>query len=248
VIIDPITAFMGHDKNFDSHRVSDVRSQLHPLSRLAEKLDVPFGLVTHPPKNASARTVLDNYIGSQAFIAAARVGHYFVEELGEEDDRGFRRPTGRIFFITPKTSHSDRALARTLAFRIEAVPIGWNAAKEREIRAPRIVWETEPIDLTADEAVQANKFTPLDRRKARSVSVKEFLRDILAAGPVARNTVVERGAEKGFSLRQLQAALKAIDGKTFKALGDQPTPWFWCLPEHKPTGAENGDEEEGHHG
>src|SRR5262249_7121697 len=38
VAIDPITAFMGHGKGFDSHRASDVRSQLHPLSKLAEKL------------------------------------------------------------------------------------------------------------------------------------------------------------------------------------------------------------------
>jgi DNA polymerase bacteriophage-type len=199
VIIDPITAYMGHGNGFDSHRVSDVRSQLHPLTRLAEKLDIPFGLVTHPPKNASARTVLDNYIGSQAFIAAARVGHYFVEELGEEDDRGFRRPTGRIFFITPKTSHSARASVRTLAFRIEDAPIGWNAKKEREIRAPRVVWEKDPIDLTADEAVQVNKFAPSDRRKARSAPVKEFLRDILASGPVPQKIVVERGAAKGIS-------------------------------------------------
>jgi putative DNA primase/helicase len=247
VIVDPVTAFMGHNKNFDSHRVSDVRSQLHPLSRLAEKLDVPFGLVTHPPKNASARTVLDNYIGSQAFIAAARVGHYFVEELGEEDDRGFRRPTGRVFFITPKTSHSARASARTLAFRIEEVLVGWNAAKGREIRAPRVAWEKEPVDLTADEAVQANKFTPVDRRKARSAPAKEFLRDILAAGPVARNTVIERGAEKGLSFKQLRGALKAIEGESFKAVGEH-APWFWCRPEHKPADAETGEEEENHHG
>jgi hypothetical protein len=49
VAIDPITAFMGHGRGFDSHRASDVRSQLHPLSRLAEKL----GAVTHPPKCAA---------------------------------------------------------------------------------------------------------------------------------------------------------------------------------------------------
>ena len=54
VAIDPITAFMGHGRGFDSHRASDVRSQLHPLSRLAEKLGVGFSAVTHPPKNAGS--------------------------------------------------------------------------------------------------------------------------------------------------------------------------------------------------
>ena len=244
IIVDPVTAYMGHGKGFDSHRVSDVRSQLHPLARLAEKLDIPFGLVTHPPKNASTRMVLDNYIGSQAFIAAARVGHYFVEELGEEDDRGFRRPTGRIFFITPKTSHSARASVRTLAFRIEETGIGWNIKKECEIRAPRVVWEKDPIDLTADEAVQANKFAPGDRRKARSAPVKEFLRDILANGPVLAKIVIERGAAKGLSIDQLRRARKAISAAAFKRRGENViSPWLWSLPENVPPDAEIENEE-----
>ena len=107
VAIDPITAFMGHGRGFDSHRASDVRSQLHPLSRLAEKLGVGFSAVTHPPKNAGTRTALDSFIGSQAFIAAARVGHYCIAELGEEDDHGRRRPTGRVLFTCPKPNHSS---------------------------------------------------------------------------------------------------------------------------------------------
>jgi hypothetical protein len=31
VTIDPITAYMGSGKGFDSHRATDVRSQLSPL-------------------------------------------------------------------------------------------------------------------------------------------------------------------------------------------------------------------------
>ena len=158
VTIDPITAYMGSGRGFDSHRATDVRSQLLPLAKLAEKLNVAFSAVTHPPKNAAARAAIDSFIGSQAFIAASRVGHYCISELGEEDDRGRRRPTGRVLFTTVRCSHA--ATPPTLAYRIETVCIGWDAKHERDIIVPRIVWEREPVDITADDAIAANKSLP----------------------------------------------------------------------------------------
>jgi predicted ATP-dependent serine protease len=89
VTIDPITAFMGHAKNFDSHRATDVRSQLSPLKTLAERTGVAFSAITHPPKNASPRA-LDHFIGSQAM---------------EEGENGARRETGRRFFTNPKINN-----------------------------------------------------------------------------------------------------------------------------------------------
>lgn len=242
VAIDPITAFMGHGRGFDSHRASDVRSQLHPLSRLAEKLNIGFSAVTHPPKNAGARSAMDSFIGSQAFIAAARVGHYAITELSEEeDDRGRRRPTGRVLFTCPKPNHS--AAVPTLAYRIEVVSLGWDAKRECEITAPRIVWDPEPVDITADEAIAANKPTLVDNRKAKAASVREFLRDILAAGPVLANVVKERGAVKKFTYDQLRRAREHIGARTFKRRGENlDSPWMWAMPEHVPADAEIGDE------
>jgi DNA polymerase bacteriophage-type len=113
VAIDPITAFMGSGKHFDSHRATDVRSQLGPLGLLAEKLNVAFSTVTHPPKNASQRAI-DHFIGSQAYIAVARIGHICIDEM-EDGDNGPRRPTGRLLFANPKNNFS--ALVPTLAYR-----------------------------------------------------------------------------------------------------------------------------------
>jgi hypothetical protein len=110
ITIDPITAFMGSGRGFDSHRATDVRSQLAPLKDFAERLDVCVIGVTHPPKGASARAALDSFIGSQAFIATARVGKYLVEELGEADGHGFRRPTGRVLFTTPKATRKNKRI------------------------------------------------------------------------------------------------------------------------------------------
>src|SRR5262249_11727936 len=151
---------------------------------------------------------------SQAFIATARVGKYLIEELGEVDDRGFRRPTGRVLFTTPKTS--DGMKPATLAFRQEDVTIGYVPGTDRLIKTRRIIWDAEPVDLTADEARIANTPSSGEGRKARSAPVKEFLREILAAGPIPQKTVVERGAEQGLSLQQLKRAKKAISAKAFK--------------------------------
>jgi hypothetical protein len=239
--IDPITAYMGSGRGFDSHRATDVRAQLHPLKVFAEKLDIAVSAITHPPKNASTRSVLDNFIGSQAYIAAARVGHYCIEELGEEDDRGFRRPTGRVLYTVPKSSHS--APVPTLVFRKEVVQLGHDPDTDEPIEVPRLIWEGT-ADLAAEEAVAANKPADGDGRKAKAAPVREFLRDILATGPVMRNIVVERGAEKGFSLPQLRRALKNV-GEPFKQPGeDFNSPWMWALPKDVPANAIRPTKEE----
>jgi putative DNA primase/helicase len=72
ICIDPITAYLGG--KMDSHKATEVRSQLSPLRDFAESNNVAISAITHPPKAASARAI-DHFIGSQAFIAAARVGH-----------------------------------------------------------------------------------------------------------------------------------------------------------------------------
>jgi hypothetical protein len=242
--IDPITAFMGSGKGFDSHRATDVRSQLYPLSKLAEELNVTFGVVTHPPKGAASRAALDSFIGSQAFIAAARVGHYCVAELGPEDDRGFRRPTGRVLFTTVKSSHS--APPRTLAFRREVVRIGYDDNAREWIEAPRVVWDAEPLDLTADEAIASNREQHGDRRKMKAAPVREFLRAELteAGGFALQKTIVDRGAPN-FSIDQLRYALEKIGGEPFRRKGEgKNSAWWWALPGQKPADATTGEDDD----
>jgi hypothetical protein len=97
-------------------------------------------------------------------------------------------------FTTPKTS--DGPKPPTLAFRQEDVVIGYVPNSDRLIRTRRLVWDDESVDLTADEARIANTPTPGstlgNRRRVRTALVREFLRDVLKAGPVPQKTVVER--------------------------------------------------------
>jgi hypothetical protein len=106
--IDPITAYMGG--KVDSHRATDVRGQLGPLADLAERMNVALSAITHPPKQSTHRAI-DHFIGSQAFIAAARVGHMAIEEV-DEDEHGHRNPTGRSLFANPKNNVSRHSTRR----------------------------------------------------------------------------------------------------------------------------------------
>jgi putative DNA primase/helicase len=237
VTIDPITAFMGPGKGFDSHRTTDVRSQLGPLKTMAERIGVAFSAITHPPKNAGPRA-LDHFIGSQAFIAAARLGHLVVPEM-EDGPNGSKRVTERRFFTTVK--HNIEGPQPTLAYHLETRDVGWDERLQRIIRAPVIVWDGQD-DITAEEALAATRTTKMPR-----ASAQDFLRTILVGGPLERTTIVEQGARRGFSYDQLWRAKKTLGVQAGKkgnpALG-QPSSWSWSLPEQTPPGSEPASESE----
>jgi hypothetical protein len=224
VTIDPITAYMGHAKHFDSHRATDVRSQLSPLKKLAEQTGVAFSAITHPPKNASARA-LDHFIGSQAFIAAARIGHLCVAEM-EEGENGAKRQTGRRFFTNPKINIEARQ--PTLVYQIDVVEIGFDEDSNMPIKAPVVRWEGV-TDITAEEALAASKPT----KGNKGPNAKEFLADVLISGPVLQKTIIERGAERGFTYKQLWTAKDALGIEDFREKAPRGAS-FWVLPQHAP--------------
>jgi putative DNA primase/helicase len=147
ITVDPITAYMGG--KIDSHKTTEVRSQLGPLKDFAERMDVPVCTITHPPKSASQRAI-DHYIGSQAFIAAGRIGHLCIGEMEPGEDP---KPTGRILFTMAKTNH---IWMPTLAYRIEQVVVGQDPDTHDIIAAPHVVWAQEAVAITADQAVAAS--------------------------------------------------------------------------------------------
>jgi hypothetical protein len=208
----------------DSHRATDVRGQLGPLADVAERTDVALSAITHPPKHTSQRAI-DHFIGSQAFIAAARIGHMAIEEM-DEDEHGNRLPTGRSLFTNPKNNVSRKM--PTLAYRIVEKQL------DSGITAPCVTWE-EVVDITADQAVAAA--TPSKAHGQQSGAVM-FLLNILANGPVPVKLIEERAAACGFSMDQLKRAKKKIGIGAFKAEGVEHGGWLWALPQHAPQDAQ----------
>jgi DNA polymerase bacteriophage-type len=236
VLIDPITAYMGSPTSgrFDSHRATDVRSVLGPLKDLAERRRTAISAITHPPKGAKA-SPLDSFIGSQAYVAAARIAHLCVPET-EAGLAGAVRNTGRVFFTQVKNNIGLKA--STLAYHLDTKSIGFDRCGEPLKPAPYVLWE-DAVDITSAEALAQTRAVA----KTKVNPVHEFLRDILASGPVLQKIIVERGAAKKISLSQLRRARKAIGAVTFKRRGGNViSPWLWALPEHVPDDVEREDE------
>jgi hypothetical protein len=133
ILIDPITAYMGGGKKFDSHRATDVRAQLNPIKVLAEQRSIAISCLTHPPKNASQRA-LDHFIASQAFIAVPRIGHVCVPEM-ESDPTGNKHETGRRLFTNQRTTKP--ANNRRSPIAPKSSPSASTTRKERLSRVAR---------------------------------------------------------------------------------------------------------------
>ena len=227
VAIDPITAFMG---KVDSHRATDVRGQLGPLADLAERMNVAISAVTHPPKYQSQRAI-DHFIGSQAFIAAGRVGHLCVEEIERDEDgkpvhdeEGKVVTTGRNLFTNPKTNVFKKM--PTLAYKIEEVVVAQDAATNENIASPHVVWDATPLDLTADQALASASSKP---PKDKGPDVRAFLEDTLANGPVLQKKIEERAAQRGITPDQLKRMKEKLCVQSEKSGFEGP--WMWSLPE-----------------
>jgi hypothetical protein len=67
----------------------------------------------------------------------------------------------------------------------------------------------------------------------RTVDPKTFITDVLVNGPVPVITVLERGAARGLTRKQILYAREQMNIIAFKETGRQHGCWFWSLPQHE---------------
>jgi putative DNA primase/helicase len=222
VTIDPITAYMGG--KIDSHKTTEVRAQLGPLKDFAERMNVAVSTITHPPKSAVQKAI-DHYIGSQAFIAAGRIGHVCVAEMeAGEDERP--KSTGRILFANAK--NNPHVPMPTLAYRISEMVVGQDPGTHDNIAAPRVIWDAQPVEITADQAIAASNGAPKSASRGAQAEVQAFLQELLEPGPIAAQEVEKAGAQRGFTPQQLKTAQRALRIKSTKEKGEAAG-WIWSL-------------------
>jgi hypothetical protein len=221
ICIDPITAYMGGKT--DSHKATEVRSQLGPLKDFSERTNVAVSAITHPAKNAGAKAI-DYFIGSQAFIAAARVGHACFEEI-EVDEDGEKNPTGRILFTNVK--HNAHRKMPTLAFRIESHFI--YPEPFLPIESSCVVWEKEAVTISADQAMAAARGGAKAKSEEASSEIVEFLRMMLDAGggSCKQTDIAEQAEALGYSDKEMRTARKKAHIVSKKEGFDGPWMWTW---------------------
>jgi len=190
VIIDPVSSYLGKT---DSHKNSEVRGVLEPLSEMAERTRVGVLTITHFSKTGAANTTkaLHRFIGSIAFTGAPRTAFAVIEDADN---------AGRYLFLHAKNNLA--APPQGLAYRLEQTIVGDG------IVASCVAWESEPVSITANQALAAETGTA-DQRTAKQ-EAEEFLRAILAGGPVPARDV-ERAARDGLispaTLRRAKTSL-----------------------------------------
>ena len=218
VIIDPISSYLG---KVDSHKNADVRSVLEPLGEMAARLRVAIICNNHFSKGGGSAN--SRVIGSVAFVNQARAA--FIVTPDEDDET-------RMLLIPSKMNIAP--IRHGLAYRIEGCLVEFEG---KEIATSRIMFESAPITISADQALAAMEGNGQTRTdKAEAI---DFLSDLLANGPMAAKDVKKEAADASISPKSLRSAREALSIKPEKSGFEGG--WVWALP-RCPQGVEDARE------
>lgn len=207
VIIDPVSAFMGKT---DSHRNAEVRGVLAPLGELATRHGLAVVVLTHLTKSYGGKAMYRS-TGSLAFTAAARAAWLVV---ADKDD-----PSRRL--MLPVKSNLARK-SDGLAYRIESKAI--DGVED----VPYLLWDAEPVTMTADEAVAAEN----DPDRTEREDAKEWLERLLVVGPMPVKDIKGAAEAEGHSWRTLVRAKASLNVQSVATgAGGRGQAWSWKLPE-----------------
>jgi hypothetical protein len=210
VVVDPVSSYLGKT---DSHKNSEVRGVLEPLSEMAERMRIAILSITHFSKSGANNTTkaLHRFIGSIAFTGAPRAAFAVIEDAEHE---------GRRLFL-----HAKNNLARApqgLAFRLEQCLI--NDA----VVASRILWDAEPVAITANEALAADSScNETGTAKAEAI---EFLQAALAAGPLPAAEVNRMARDHGLTGKAVRSARESLGVKIERDGFGPGSKSLWTLP------------------
>lgn len=151
-------------------------------------------------------------IGSVAFVNQARSAFIVTPD---ENDR-----TRRLLIPSKTNIGPDQ---HGLAYRIEGCLIHSGG---KEILTSRVMYESAPITITADQALAAMEGN--GQAKTDKAEAADFLQDILSNGPLSAKQVKAEAAEAGITPKSLRSAREALGIKPEKSGFEGG--WLWALP------------------
>ena len=201
LVIDPITAYLSRDS--DAHNTADVRAELAPLSDLAQRYGVAVLMVSHLNK-ATTMQAIYRITGSVAFVAAARSAFGVLRDPADRDRRLF----------LPVKNNLGRDVGG-LAYRVVF-----------DGHAPRIDWESVPVDVDIDEVTSGAR--TLAKQSAVD-EVADWLRDQLRHGPISATKLWREAKTAGHSQKRVRLAIRET-GAESGPMGYAGA-WHYRLPE-----------------
>ena len=203
LLIDPIVSAVAGDM----HRANDVRRSLQAVVDFADAHGCAVIGITHFAKGGAGKAPQDRVIGSQAFGALARMVLVTAKEEGS---------SRRVMARAKSNIASDDG---GVAYSLELVTIAGG------IEATHAVWEGV-IDGTAREILGDVEHDDSEGGGER-MDAEQFLRDILADGPLPTRQVKADADGAGYSWATVRRAQKSLGITAVK--GGMKEGWTWRL-------------------
>ncbi|AJW45580.1 hypothetical protein TK49_13255 [Ralstonia mannitolilytica] len=205
LIVDPIVSAVSGD----AHRVNDVRRNLQDLVNVAAAHRCAVLGISHFAKGTKGTSPAERVIGSQAFVALAR-----MVLVAGKDEAAERRILARA---KSNISPDDGGVS----YAIEQVEAGIG------ITASRIVWG-ELIQGSAREILGDVEQDDDQEERTERDEAADFLRSLLEGGPMSTKAIKADAMGAGFSWRTIERAKRelGIDARKDGMKGG----WVWVLP------------------
>jgi phage/plasmid primase-like uncharacterized protein len=216
VVIDPIASYLGVGK-VNSSSASDVRGILAPLKELAEEMRVSVIGIMHFNKKTDVNEAMLRIADSLAYVAAARHCYVVVDH----------KDTGQRLFVKAKNNIAPDKAA--LSYEVEVVKTGFDEELDKDIYAPRVVWGDEHVEVTANEAMQAESGT--GSAPGATAKATQFLLEMLKNGPVLQTEIEEAAEEQNISMPTLRRVKKDLNIKSTREPKTHPPKWMWQMPD-----------------
>ncbi len=219
VIIDPIVMVVDGD----SHKNSDVRKGLAPLVEMAEKYNCAVLGISHITKSSKGKDPLDRVVGSMGFTAVARIVLMVAAIKSDLPSDG----PSRCVLVRAKTNIGPNLGG--FMYHIEPVEFTTDMGL---ISSSRVSWDETPIEGSASEILkfaEGNGGGRGDRESGKLSVAEDFLKMILADGPVSYPDIQSQAFQAGISRGTLVRAKSELNVKSYKQSGAgsaSPSMWF----------------------
>jgi putative DNA primase/helicase len=205
LVVDPLFAHL--DPDVKSNNDQDVRRVLSPMASMAERAGCAILVLRHLNK-AQGIASLYRGGGSIGIVGAARIA--LLVHKDTDDESGVRR------LLMVQKANVGRE-AETLAYQIDGDGVSGMS---------HIQWlgySTKTVDGVMGQ--------PLDRMDREDASeAEEWLRDMLASGPVSSTEIMREATKAGFRERALKRAKSNIGAKVQRHGFGKEGQWQWHIP------------------
>lgn len=232
IIVDPVVSAVAGD----SHKNTEVRRALQPLVDLARDFQATVVGITHYSKGTRGKDPVERVTGSIAFGALARIVLGCAKLQDDHEDA-----PGRLLVRAKSNLGEDGG-----GFVFDVEPTRICTDDGEVIETTRVVWRREvggnPLELlsAAETTIDPGERTERD-------DAKDFLRHLLADGPMARKDILKAAKAEGFNEPMLRRAREDLGIKSKRSGFQQGSRWslptkspFESYPPEQNTGDMNG--------